>query len=640
MKCPNCKQSVPESSRFCTYCGARIEQSEEKKSKFVLFFASGKKKKIAAAALVLILASGLALFPFLSPISAQENYQETISEGEKYLFDLDYEKAEEYFQKAKKIEPKKPEPYEKLYEVYLETRQEEKADEIQKEAEEKLPEEKLEDFKANTDSIKEEYDTLHPDYVVVSEIGDLDRPPVDIKDSGWLLFKNGTITLMNYDGTMASSTSGNAYYVQDRIEYNPTNQPYACLYTSVPNQSAEDGVIGVIPSDKEPISVACYIFPGGGTNDGGAFILDDNDQIDYITTSIEDATYQLENLSQSIMVGRNKDFHHDNNGNLANIYSASAYQNIMDSEFYIYNPALEELYGPYSKDEDPNYQRFEMRSIYNGDLSHTGIVYGQSIYGPYYAPKDNYFSIYSADGSKYKDGFNRVEVLSNYSIGAFNGRLYTVFDENLDQLYAGEFESGGRRINDLAPVKIDGTWKLIQFGTQQETDRKAEEEKKAKEEEKNAQNSLFQDIAGNYKYQWSSGPAGAEMKISPDGSFTFEKYSLMKTSPEGEESSFSGFLIPGADKNGFKTFKAQNIQMLKDPGTVEQQGQFAVTTISNESAGVPEGTEFTFYPAGTSFSLISQDEVLKYLEDRELPLSNGQITKSIITYGYQYLISE
>lgn len=52
-------------------------------------------------------------------VKKNNNYQALVDEGNRYIEDLDYEKAEDKYLKAISIEPKKKEPYIKLADLYM-----------------------------------------------------------------------------------------------------------------------------------------------------------------------------------------------------------------------------------------------------------------------------------------------------------------------------------------------------------------------------------------------------------------------------------------------------------------------------------------------------------------------------------------
>ena len=103
---------------------------------------------IIAAVLVLAVAAAAAVFLWILPQQKEKNYKANIADGNRYLEEMDYKKAEDSYLAAIEIEPKEPEPYLKLAEIYEVQNEPEKVVEILKKGTE------------NTDSpeIQEKYD--------------------------------------------------------------------------------------------------------------------------------------------------------------------------------------------------------------------------------------------------------------------------------------------------------------------------------------------------------------------------------------------------------------------------------------------------------------------------------------------------
>ena len=85
---------------------------------------------------------------WILPQQREKNYKAHISDGNRYLEEMDYEKAEDSYLAAIEIEPKEPEPYLRLADIYEAQNEPEKVVEILKQGTE------------NTDSpeIQEKYD--------------------------------------------------------------------------------------------------------------------------------------------------------------------------------------------------------------------------------------------------------------------------------------------------------------------------------------------------------------------------------------------------------------------------------------------------------------------------------------------------
>ena len=182
MYCPDCGKYNEEKARFCRFCGARLEENtgeqftqqgtvsqepEEQNAQDYQNMQAGQeqqsngyedngpvKKKgkkiwiILAAVLIIAAAAAAVVFLWILPQQREKNYKAHISDGNRYLEEMDYEKAEDSYLAAIEIEPKEPEPYLRLADIYEAQNEPEKVVEILKQGTE------------NTDSpeIQEKYD--------------------------------------------------------------------------------------------------------------------------------------------------------------------------------------------------------------------------------------------------------------------------------------------------------------------------------------------------------------------------------------------------------------------------------------------------------------------------------------------------
>lgn len=113
-RCPNCGFPVGE------------PQWEEQKSKKK----SGKKIGIIILSVVIVLifaAAILAAIFWLKKENTQKKFDTHIEKGQKYLEEMDYEKAADNYLAAIDIDPKAEDPYMKLADLYLEIDQPENA---------------------------------------------------------------------------------------------------------------------------------------------------------------------------------------------------------------------------------------------------------------------------------------------------------------------------------------------------------------------------------------------------------------------------------------------------------------------------------------------------------------------------------
>ena len=129
MFCEKCGKEIPDNAKFCSGCGNTIGNStshgspdvkaeraavEKKKSPFP-FIIAGVAMAVVAFFLVIVV-TGIIIFS-----SPQRKYDKQLSLGQRYLDELDYDKAIAAYKAAIEIDPHNPEAYEALAKIYMET---------------------------------------------------------------------------------------------------------------------------------------------------------------------------------------------------------------------------------------------------------------------------------------------------------------------------------------------------------------------------------------------------------------------------------------------------------------------------------------------------------------------------------------
>lgn len=156
MYCPECGKYNVEEARFCHFCGARLEENsggyapaqagynpsgqimqQDGSSAPAVPERTVKKRKkkiwlVLAALLLTAGAAAAAVFLWILPQQKEKEYKAHISDGDRYLEEMDYEKAEDSYLAAIAIEPKEPESYMKLADIYEIQNQPEKVKDILK----------------------------------------------------------------------------------------------------------------------------------------------------------------------------------------------------------------------------------------------------------------------------------------------------------------------------------------------------------------------------------------------------------------------------------------------------------------------------------------------------------------------------
>lgn len=147
MYCRKCGKKIEDDVKFCPACGAEVNNITEIGHEKCIQSKKNKKRKIGiiiGLCLILIIA-GLIAALLISKQKKEKIFASNLTAGNKYLEEMNYEEAEASFLKAIKIDSKQKEPYLKLADVYADTEQYEKAEEILKQAEKVFSSSKSED---------------------------------------------------------------------------------------------------------------------------------------------------------------------------------------------------------------------------------------------------------------------------------------------------------------------------------------------------------------------------------------------------------------------------------------------------------------------------------------------------------------
>lgn len=136
MYCRKCGEKIDDEAQFCPACGAQIEKTVSgEKAENQQVKKKGKRRIWVLLGVLLVIAACLVLALFIAKQRKEKLFDSNLAAGNKYLEDMDYEKAEDSFLKAIKIAPKKKEPYMKLTDIYREQDNPQKAIAILKKAE-------------------------------------------------------------------------------------------------------------------------------------------------------------------------------------------------------------------------------------------------------------------------------------------------------------------------------------------------------------------------------------------------------------------------------------------------------------------------------------------------------------------------
>ena len=167
MFCKKCGKEIRENTKFCPQCGNPVNAIETKEHGNPKARAGKKNKRLFAiiAGAVIIVAVGVGFFVALKDQKVKKQYSVCVDVGNKYLEEMDYEKAEASYLKAIKINPKEKESYMKLADIYMAQGEQDKATEILKQAIENIDEKDSED-------VVERYNLYsYVDKVLIPQIG-------------------------------------------------------------------------------------------------------------------------------------------------------------------------------------------------------------------------------------------------------------------------------------------------------------------------------------------------------------------------------------------------------------------------------------------------------------------------------------
>lgn len=145
--CKKCGFQNEEVAQFCENCGSPL--TGNKKNKLIY---------IIPCIIVIVIAIAISSI-FVFSNSDTKKYDDKLEEGQKYVEELDYEKAEDAYLEAIDIDPKQPQAYLELADVYLSEDKVEKSIEILEKGIENVNEENQKDLENKLEKIKKQYST-------------------------------------------------------------------------------------------------------------------------------------------------------------------------------------------------------------------------------------------------------------------------------------------------------------------------------------------------------------------------------------------------------------------------------------------------------------------------------------------------
>ena len=193
MICKKCGSENHETAKFCRNCGNQLQQKDTtnvplNQNKQNYKKKTGKKWGVLLV-LTVVIAGVIAGFWITKNKNEKKikEYKNQIAQGNKYVEDLDYEKAEESYLKAIKIDPKRKKPYLKLADIYVAQEKYDKAVKILEDASKNVTvtEKKGED-KQDISEVKQEIETKKEEISNASEYTWVVKPEIEADDIYYL----------------------------------------------------------------------------------------------------------------------------------------------------------------------------------------------------------------------------------------------------------------------------------------------------------------------------------------------------------------------------------------------------------------------------------------------------------------------
>ena len=136
MKCSKCGKENKDTAKYCSGCGAPLEQPEhsgEEKKK-----ASGKNKWFTGAVIVILIAVLIAVGMVLFQKKKEKEFQQLVVSADRYLEEMDYQKAEDSYREILKVDPSRKSAYTGIIQAYYYQGKEEEIEEVINDAEEHI----------------------------------------------------------------------------------------------------------------------------------------------------------------------------------------------------------------------------------------------------------------------------------------------------------------------------------------------------------------------------------------------------------------------------------------------------------------------------------------------------------------------
>lgn len=598
--CQRCGRSLPDTARFCPTCGVQLDQ--QLGFSYSKLARKNRQKRIllVTAACLCIVSACITGGVFLMKNHSTKVYAETIASAERYLLEQDYSRAEEYYLEARRIEPRNPDPYEKLFEIYTITEQEEKAEEIREQAVQNLNQADQETFARRAEEITEEYQPVNT-YEILTDLGNLDATPINIDDEIWLIQKDGKFSFLNNKGEQVSdSQSPQATFVVNWLQDQEGGRLVypVCLAAPRETVSAKDQW----PYNDSSMSHCDFIHSGPRA----VYYLDENDR--------PRLTRQSKERLDAVQMGFEED------SNAAPVYLRRGEENYQ-GEYFVWNPSSDEVLGPYAETEVAGFSLLVQQTEGLDLFDVEPVTVAAVLFSPFWNrnAETGELKLYSADGDRTSTEYDRAVITDWSSIGAFQKDRYFLLDEQLETKYIGRFEAGARPIDNIAPVKTEGGWKLVRFGElTREKDYKgimaekqpAEDDQKEVKKENSADLRIPDEACITYQHSSGAGGWWRKLTLQPDGSFSYEysdsnygKDENGNMVPEKEMSVLHGRMEPHFENGKLQSLTVTELEFDKEPGSQETDEKgVRIHYLEESSEYLHAGSVLEYRPVGTPWN--------------------------------------
>lgn len=618
--CHNCGNSMADSAKFCAVCGSVLEAGPENNGGNRKKNEKRKKALLAGLACLCIGAACVTGAWFVRADNNPEKYAEAIGYAEKYLIEQDYGRAEEYYLEAKKIDPKQPEPYEGLYEIYVATDQNEKAEEIEKEAHENLEQESQDAFDERTEEIDEEY-TYVNSYEIIRDLGELDMIPINLNDEVWLIQKDGLFSFMNPDGGMVNQTDTefaalrstfNQYGLTGTYEEGQRIYP-VCLADQDSYSSSKIPAKDQWPNPDGSQIPGSVCYNGMSYTASLEFTLNDEGKPELSQRSLD--SFKMLQLDPADAAVITEPYYLRKN-------------NETEGEYYIWNPATEEAFGPYAEEEGVGFGKLLSHKPDIEYVSGEEGLFEHLVLSPFWSLAEDGESVilHTADGSAVSQSFDSALTTDMSSIGAFRKNLFYLLDSHLGTEYVGQFEAGAKSINRIAPVKIDGTWKLVEFGELVRSKDLVVQQPDPGSVDDPV--NLPAEVVGDYFYTPGAGATSTGFYVNRDGTYEYVHHNAdyMKLYTVGA----TGTLRPEYSEDGkLISLTVMEMELNQEPGRTTDENGAEYINLDKDSIPFSVGTVIYYYPAGTDKSVLTgyaleQYDFMKSYMEKERPFLSVQ----------------